>query len=387
MNITQFSLRHVQIPLRVAFSQASNTTQQSHSLVLECSSAEGVKGYGECCPRLYVTGEDHESVSRDVHQLARMASGRTFEDLDAIRQWVCGELPGKLGPSTICALEQALLDAWGKEKGVNVFELLGNGHKQKLEYSLVLPLLPPPALTALLRRFHFLHPREIKLKVDQQLSTSLENIRRIRRFYPWPVNIRIDANCSWTFAQAQAFIPALLEAGVHSFEQIFPAGMEECMGLITDEFGAQAHIMADESLISYRHARYLIENRLCNRFNLKISKLGGVFNSLRIYKLAVANGVGCQLGAHYGESSLLTAAGMLFSAMAPNVHVHEGGLGSLLLTHDLCPQAWTLANDCTMHLPQSQGYGMGVAVEEKLLENCSTLLARLNLPLPTLPAC
>lgn len=43
-----------------------------------------------------------------------------------------------------------------------------------------------------------------------------------------------------------------------------------------------------------------------------------------------------QLGAHFGETSILTAAGIVFAAMAGPLTAMEGGLGTHLLEYDFC---------------------------------------------------
>ena len=93
--------------------------------------------------------------------------------------------------------------------------------------------------------------------------------------------------------------------------------------------------MADESLTSLAQATYLIQHQVCNHFNLKISKLGGILRTLEIYQLAKEAGIPCQLGAHFGETSLLTAAGMLFASLTPNLISMEGGLGTHILERDI----------------------------------------------------
>lgn len=95
-------------------------------------------------------------------------------------------------------------------------------------------------------------------------------------------------------------------------------------------------IMADESLLDYGSAEKLLEEQICNHFNLKISKLGGVFLSQDIYQLTESRGIPCQLGAHFGKTSILTSAGALLGGMTGGqFSACEGALGELLLSEGI----------------------------------------------------
>jgi L-alanine-DL-glutamate epimerase-like enolase superfamily enzyme len=93
--------------------------------------------------------------------------------------------------------------------------------------------------------------------------------------------------------------------------------------------------MADESLLGMASARELIDKNACNHFNLKISKLGGLLTALDVYQLAHANGIPCQLGAHFGETSLLGTAGIILANKAPQLTNLEGAMSGLLLENDI----------------------------------------------------
>ncbi|MEM8900937.1 MAG: hypothetical protein AAGC85_22675, partial [Bacteroidota bacterium] len=90
---------------------------------------------------------------------------------------------------------------------------------------------------------------------------------------------------------------------------------------------------------------------------------GGIFHCMRISKLAKAQGVSLQLGAHFGETSLLTAAAMLFASLEPELTSMEGGLGTHLLSKDVVEHSLSVNQKGkiknTGHLLQ-HGWGMNV---------------------------
>lgn len=335
--ITDIRLHEVRIPLRFQFTQSNNPgSSTSLSMILAVQTADGITGYGECCPRTYVTGERPEDVAHDIGKVAAGVQSfplSTIEDLEAcLNKW---EKSG-IGPAVRCAFELAWLDAFSQSAGRRLPELLGARLPDQLVYSLVLPLVSPTRLVGLLERIPFLQPAAIKIKIDNRQAENLAKLRVIQDFFGADIPVRTDVNGGWTPDEAAAFIPQWLDSGVHSFEQ--PLAPSDYGGLagLTARFGMDARIMADESLLDHASAETLISSKSVNHFNLKISKLGGIHAAYRIGQLAEAHGIPCQLGAHFGETSILSAAGILLAGMCPGLTAMEGALGEYLLEADIC---------------------------------------------------
>ncbi|MBM3792459.1 MAG: alpha/beta fold hydrolase, partial [Acidobacteria bacterium] len=69
--------------------------------------------------------------------------------------------------------------------------------------------------------------------------------------------------------------------------------------------------------------------------NLKVSKVGGICRGLELIEAIRARGWPIIVGAHVGETSLLTRAGFLFArAAGDSLLAHEGAFGSYLLEWD-----------------------------------------------------
>ena len=62
--LRSIELSRVDIPLRVRFAHASAQRDRTESVLVVVTTAAGVVGYGEGCPRHYVTGEHEASVLR-----------------------------------------------------------------------------------------------------------------------------------------------------------------------------------------------------------------------------------------------------------------------------------------------------------------------------------
>ena len=116
MKVIEIQTIPIRIPLKLTFAQSNNQASVSNSVILTVLTDKGVVGYGECCPREYVTGESVKTVSLDVQGLNREEGELVFHSLENIKNWVLEEAPSKIGLATLCAIEMALLDSWIKEE-------------------------------------------------------------------------------------------------------------------------------------------------------------------------------------------------------------------------------------------------------------------------------
>ncbi|MCB0633055.1 MAG: enolase C-terminal domain-like protein [Saprospiraceae bacterium] len=338
MKILFLRYREMHIPLKVQFKQSNNSgANRSYSFILELETVDGVKGYGESCPRTYVTGESMEDVIRDLSVIQPGLIGREIPTYDSFKVELEHWYQQGIGPSIRCALELAWLDAWSRTENTPLPDLLGVRRIDSISYSLVLPLLQPEQLAGLLDRLKAFQPPALKLKVDRDQERNLANIRTLRAHYGDHFSIRVDVNGGWSLEEAERYIPQMMDLGVTSFEQPVAAEALSDMQTLTRLFGKEARIMADESLLDIKNANYFLQEKICNHFNLKISKLGGIRPALKIYRLAESYQVPCQLGAHFGETSLLTAAGALLATLVSGkLTACEGALGEFLLDGDVC---------------------------------------------------
>ena len=359
MKIQSVKVVHLQVPLRSVFSQANNTTQHSDAAIIVVTTENGISGYGESCPRTYVTGETVASVAQNIRNICDRLLTHSFNGMDSIHQFTLNQKYQEMGLSATCGLELALLDAWGKEKQNSIFHLLQSKPPEKVNYSGIIPFGKMEKIVPILEFYHF---KDIKIKVNNNLKESLSRISTVKNTCPRDVTIRIDANCSWNYSEAMEQIPAFIKAGITTIEQPFPKETTKDMGKVTAQFGKDICIMADESLCSFEDAVFLAENNLCNGFNLKISKNGGIFNTLRITELADQFGIPYQLGAHFGETSILTMAGLVTNSSATSIQNMEGGFGTLLLQRDICKTSVQFDNQSSIS-PKNHNSMPGLGLE------------------------
>lgn len=373
MKITELSIRRLQIPLKTTFSQANNTTSTSDSMILSLRTEKGILGFGESCPRPYVTGEDPSTVIEDIRTVQATLMGQDFQDLEQLKTFICAELADTMRPAALCALELALLDAWGKHYDQSVLDLLGGEYRDNYQYSAVLPMASMPTTEKLLHLFRQIGFREVKLKIDSDLALTQNKMALVKQIMGASTTIRLDVNCAWDLPTALDQIPILIEAGATNFEQIFAADQLDQLQQITETFGSQARIAVDEGLNGPDSAQRLIDEGICNQFNLKISKHGGLLATLEICRLAKKHSIGVQLGAHFGETSLLTSAGIIIASLVEELSSLEGAFGTHLLDYDITDSPLQFGRNGSVSQVQSQlnGFGLGIHLTESLKKSIS----------------
>ncbi len=122
MRVRELTAWQVRVPLKKAIQHASHTRTETDNLVVRCVLDDGTEGFGESVPRDYVTGESIESA---LQLLQNSDLPAQFEACDSFAAAVAfaerlvlapiaGDDRGCRGNAARCALELAVLDAYGK---------------------------------------------------------------------------------------------------------------------------------------------------------------------------------------------------------------------------------------------------------------------------------
>uniref|UniRef100_A0A7V4LDI8 Enolase n=1 Tax=Desulfobacca acetoxidans TaxID=60893 RepID=A0A7V4LDI8_9BACT len=371
MRIRSLDIWVLNLTFRYPFRHKLATHAASQNLVVGVRTAAGLRGFGEGVPRSFVTGETLErSVTWLKETLGPAVLAHDFPTPEAFRPifltwW--DTLGGEAAPGAFCALETALLDAAGRTFSRSLGEFLGPPHHAPLRYSAVLPLSAGPQLAQFFTQVKALGVGQVKLKVGE--DNDLETLAQARRELGEEVDLRVDANGAWRADEAIRRIREMEPFRVSLVEQ--PVPKEDVEGLARVQEAVAVPVMADEAVCTLAEARRLIELRACRLFNLRLSKMGGLTQTRRIYELAREAGISCQLGCQVGETSILAAAGRHFACTTPGLAYLEGSYAPFLLRED--PVATPLGFGPGGAAPPLTGPGLGLEVREDLLHQLATI--------------
>ncbi len=377
--IAHFELFASDLPFKKSFRHAAAVRGVSDSLFLRCQLSNGVAGYGESLPRVYVTGESRDDACAMLqHGILPKLVGRRFAAMEEVldflhhcngaapTDWVA---PDSAQTAAWCAVDLALLDACGKAFAVAVLDRDRNiwpQHTQPLRYSGVLSSDRGLALLRSALKMRLFGLRSIKLKLDRDTPPSA--IARARRILGASARLRADANMCWSLEEAMARIEELQGYGVESVEQ--PLAAADLGGLAALRHGCGVDIMADESLTDAASMKAIVKQRAVNAVNVRIAKCGGLIAARRRCREALQAGLKLQIGCQVGESSLLSAAQMALIASIKKVDYIEGCFGRFLLREDPAAPSLTFRYGGKPP-PLPTGVGLGVHIDEAVLRRHS----------------
>ncbi|HWV17060.1 MAG TPA: enolase C-terminal domain-like protein [Rhodocyclaceae bacterium] len=334
MQLTAIRDSLLEIPFHTTFKHASAERAMTQSLWVEVQTRAGHAGYGEGCPREYVTGESVASARQFVQQYR--ADWLGIGDLAALRNWVMTHTSAiDANPAAWTAVELALLDALGKEAGCTVEALLGlPALAGRFAYTAVLGDASPQAFQAQLERYLKTGFATFKIKLSGELGRDLAKVAALKEAGIAASAVRADANNLWADATAAVSHVQALAYPFMALEEPLKAGDHAGLTEIADSLDCR--IILDESLLRTDQLKIYAQTPQHWIANLRVSKMGGVLRSLALAKAARAAGLGLIVGAHVGETSVLTRAALLVAHHARDVLIaQEGAFGTHLLSRDV----------------------------------------------------
>ena len=353
--------RSLEIPFRTAFSHASASRDTTHSLWLEARMRDGVAGYGEGCPRDYVTGETLNGALAFVTGFTQrwLAELRDFESLVAWTRAHRTEID--TNPAAWCAVELAVLDAFSKQAGKTTEALLGLPEIGGVfRYSAVLGDSDATRFESDLSRYRQDGIRTFKIKLSGRLKRDLDKVAVLKAAGIAPDSVRADANNLWTDAVDAIRFLSSLDYEFWALEEPVRAG--DCAGMSRIARAVGCSIILDESLVRLDQLSSFLDCPAPWIVNLRISKMGGLIRALEILDLARRSGLRMIVGAHVGETSLLARAALAIVNTARDILVaQEGAFGTHLLEHDVIDPPIMFGSGGLLdadQLPAGSGFGL-----------------------------
>jgi len=334
----RLNVSELKVPLKATFRHASAARTHGQSLWVEATRGP-VRGYGEGCPRAYVTGETRESC-RDWLAAWLPAIQAECTDLEALHTWLAAHAEAiDQSPSVWCAIESALLDMFAREREQSVEALLGLATPGGPHvYSAVLGNDEPWKTRLLIDQYCILGLTDFKVKLEGDLPVDQQKLRSIAELTRWhgvtTHRVRVDANNLWSDAPDRAldYIRALDGELFGVEEPVRPRDVDGHSRLSVE---LELPIILDESLCTLADLQRYDGRPGQFMANLKVSRVGGLLRALRLVEALRERGWPIIIGAHVGETSVLTRAAMLLAAAAgERLVAQEGAFGSRLIERE-----------------------------------------------------
>jgi L-alanine-DL-glutamate epimerase-like enolase superfamily enzyme len=301
------------MPLSEPYAIAYEEVDSATNVFLRLITSEHV-GIGCAAPDLPVTGETADTVLRALTESAEPRlrgadPGRWAAILDGLRALLEGQ------PSALAAIDMALLDLLGKTAGLPLWQLLG-GFRDRIETSITIGILPEAETVEAAAARIGEGFRCLKLKGGTDVEVDIARVLKVRERVGGDIEIRFDANQGYTFEDSVRFVEETKPAALELLEQPTVKGKPDLLGRVTAE--VDLPVMADESLMTLRDAFRLAGRDLVDMVNVKLMKVGGIDEAMRINSVARAARMETMVGC-MDESEAAIAAGLAFALARPNV--------------------------------------------------------------------
>lgn len=388
-NPVQLDIYRTALPMR-RFDHAAAQREVAEAIVTRLEYSDGVVGWGETLPREYVTGETLETVPRDIEETLWPMCLEEGLLLPADHP---KPLPVTANRRTIaaaaCALDIAAMRRLMHDLlDISPHTLQKVARRARLRnyidarVSGVLGSAEPKKTAWRLRLMRWYGLRDFKLKLGLGGDIDEANLRVVHRqlrrgLRTGQASLRVDVNGGWAEEDVPARMEALRDYGVCAVEQPVFCGASKLVKLAER---CPLPILADETLVTERNAKTLLEAGEKVWWNIRLSKNGGLLASLRLMHLATANHVPFVLGCMVGESSILSAAQRRALQLGPVPRFVEGNYGRFLLHEDFLTGWKSLRFGYGGVLRPLRGEGLGVGISREGVERFGGLIKTLRAP-------
>jgi L-alanine-DL-glutamate epimerase-like enolase superfamily enzyme len=375
MHLSEIRLFNLHLPFCREVAHSLYTRNSTEAVICVSTDESGCRGFGEGTPRHFVTGENTLESFAAAEKLARMVCGQSFassKELMLRLENIGANDIAKQNPAAWCAVETSCLDLYAKKNNVALWRLFTQEPSSRVfHYSAVLPLISDSqALDKTLKLVQSMDIPSIKIKVAD-VQSGIDILSYVRKAVGPQISLRIDANAAFSDDQAMTFLEEAVKYGIQALEQ--PVAKEKLESLARVARLSSVPIIADESMYATDGPEHFTGLCLCQGINLRISSCGGFLNSLKVVKKAQQMGMLWQLGAHVGETAILSLAGRHFAAACKGFMHLEGSYSTFVLKEDLNDTDARFGMNGKAKLPD--GAGLGIYLDIGKLERWSELLA------------
>jgi o-succinylbenzoate synthase len=308
MKVEAITLREIQMPL-VHFFETSFGRISSRRIIIVTAHCEGVDGWGECVAddgpfyssewsetawatiRKYLTpavlGEDLKSASACVPLMARIRGHRMAK----------------------ATVENALWDAEAKQKQMPLWKLLG-GTLREIPCGVSIGI--QDSVEQLLEKIGIeLVAGYQRIKVKVKPGWDLKVLEKIRARWP-QITLSCDANSAYTLAdidhlrQFDEFNLLMIEQPLWDDDIYFHAQLQRRL---------KTSICLDESIHHARDAEQAIETSACRIINIKVGRVGGFTEAIKIHDVCASKNIPVWCGGML-ESGIGRAHNIALSTLA-----------------------------------------------------------------------
>jgi o-succinylbenzoate synthase len=284
MKIQEVNLHIIKMPLKAPFSTSIGTVMEREAIIVEVIDEDGITGFGEVVA-FSTPWYTEETVKTAYHILKDILIPLLYKqhvlhpkELSDRFQSIRGNQMAKAG------LETAIWDLYAKQQEKPLWNVIG-GTRDFVPAGVVVGTQDSSEAIESIARYLQEGYKRVKIKIKPGHDYSL--IREIRTRYP-NLDLMVDANSAYTLKDISV-LKALDEFNLMMIEQ--PLAIDDIVEHAYLQKELKTPICLDESIVSINDAKSAIHLKSCGVINIKIGRVGGLWNAIQMHDLCLEHNI------------------------------------------------------------------------------------------------
>ena len=365
-HISSIEIYKLCVPLKQPFVISLGPQYDADNIIVKINTADGLSGWGECSPYMSINGESMDTCFVVGQYLAKELKGKDALDIEG-----CTRAMDTLitrNENIKSAFDMALYDLAAQHAGVPLYQVLGGSKNKPIFTDMSVGLGSVEKMAAEALEYKQAGFPSIKVKLGTTTEEDVARIKAIREAIGNDLPLRIDANQGWTVETTITTLNALAPYNIEHCEE--PIARWNFMKLPVVRKNSPIKIMADESCFDHHDAERLAELNAVDYFNIKLGKSGGIYNALKMVKIAEAAKIHLQVGC-FMESRLGITA-LVHFAYCSDLIVHYDLDTPLMLKEDPVVGGMIFKENGVVEIDDSPG--IGAIIDEAFLRRSERIV-------------
>lgn len=348
--IDEIRLRQVKMPLLHFFETSFGRTYERDMVLVEVVS-DGVSGWGEV-----TAGENpfyNEEWTESAWMIVRDYAGPTVLNQTINSAWDIAPRCSRIRGHRMATggLEAAVWDLEARLKGLPLYQHIGGGTRREIPSGVSLGIQDTvDALLRLIERELADGYQRIKMKIKP--GRDIEDLREVRRQFP-QIKLMADANSAYTLADADR-LRALDEFYLMMIEQ--PLAHDDIIDHAVLQSQLQTPICLDECIRTAHHAEQAIRLGACRIINIKLGRVGGFSEAIKVHNVCMKNNVPVWCGGML-ESGIGRAHNVALATLPNFVLPGDVSASKRYWKQELLTQPIEATSNGTIPVPAGLGFG------------------------------
>ncbi|MDQ0196907.1 o-succinylbenzoate synthase [Neobacillus ginsengisoli] len=278
--LSSVKLYVIKMPLKSPFLTHLGAVNEREGIIVEVTDADGISGFGEGVA-FSSPWYTEETVESSLHMLTdflipllQKQPIKHPEDALTLFKSI------KRNNMAKAAIETALWDLYAKKMSLPLSKILG-GTREKIPSGVV--VATDSVANALKQIEAYLDEGYQRMKIKINPNQDYFFLSEIRRYYP-DLPIMADANSSYSLKDMDR-LKALDDFHLLMIEQ--PLAHDDIIDHALLQKEINTPVCLDESIVTFDDARKAIELGSCKVINIKVGRVGGLYEAKRIHDFCV----------------------------------------------------------------------------------------------------